>query len=151
MFAIIEGQAEIEPSDAPLGANVVTHRRAVLNLFAPSRAQPRKQCTVLALASLLNSDWRVKNRLLHRCTYDGCCQSRAHLVQKLKATMKQVLKSLKPSRLCRGSWKEWPRPMKFFITAYMHDFLGLSFRLAFDRPPQDGMGITQRNAMNAHS
>ena len=144
MGAIIASELTVVKADA-LSPDAIGYRKHVLSLLLPS-SQPqgkfaRRRATMLALSATLNGDWRAA-KPEHRCAGQTCCKNRAHSVLKAQVAVQLFLKSTRPSRLCRGNWLDWARPLSFFLLAYMHKLLGRAFHLAFGQagPSQEQWG-----------
>ena len=106
------------------------HRKTMLDLFLPPRRHSRQRSVVVAACCVANGDWRKQNVLEHLCG-PTCCQSDEEAVLKMKVALRDLIKTLRPNRLCRGNWLEWSKPMAFIGILSMHNLLQVLLTAAF--------------------
>ena len=81
------------------------HRANIIKTFCPPAKNAKKRATVLLLSAVFNGDWRSGD-IQHIC--DGCCNGKATVVAKMSLVVGRLLQSVRPSKLNRGNWLEWP-------------------------------------------
>ena len=109
--------------EAVLSQEAVAYRKQVLETFFPRRKHRRKWANAMFFSIIYNGNWLRRNELHHVCF--GCCASRADAVVKMKWGLRMFLKSHPPSRLCKGNWLEWHKPVTFVgLLSSCHNFLG---------------------------
>ena len=115
----------------PLSPEAMSARQQLLRLFCPDSATPRKKSAVLLLSCLLNGDWR-SSQIQHRCAGTGCCSDRADSLRKVVLALQMLLRTQKPSSLCRDNWLQWRRPVQLIaILCWIHSLLPRAFPIAF--------------------
>ena len=128
----------------PLSLAAQEFRRRALALHMPSKHFCRKRGVISVACAIWNGDWSLAGDFQHRCLGPDCCSSRRHCVLKMKVAARRILKSLKPSRLCRDNWLQWARPVDFVcLLTCMHDMFRITFLAAFTAPcpvPEESLG-----------
>ena len=134
LLVMIEEKLQVVPDALP--AEAVSFRRNVLRVWLTGKLRPRHRALVLFVSgALLNGDWRSPN-LQHICR--GCCESRAHTMERFKLMLPKLLAGLRPRALCRGNWCEWATPLSSIgVLAGMHQLLPSLFQMAFGKEEQD--------------
>ena len=68
----------------------------------------------------------------------GVAQTKKRAWAKIKDLFHRVLRSLRPSRMCRANWQDWHRPMCVLgLVGSMHGLLTDAFEIAFSKTPAD--------------
>ena len=118
----------------PLAADAANYKNDLLSMVLPGRAKARKQSMLRLMAELLNDDWRIKKKLVHRCP-PGCCMDAHHTSSKLDAVLPKIMLSLCPSMFMRNNWKEWHSQMSYFLLAGVHGLLQDVLLAVFSETP----------------
>ena len=120
-----------------LAPDVALHRKNVLTQFAPDKKTPRKRATVALLCSLFNGDWRKDNVAEHLCCGEGCCSTLEETSHKIGVAIRALLRTCKPSKLCKDNWLQWRRPIGLVgLLCYIHKLLPRAFSVAFPKRRQ---------------
>ena len=132
---VLEQRLVIDQSSERMTDDAMHFRRGVLQCFLPQPRSPRKRTVCLLLAGMLNADWRVTSRITHQCQ-QGCCNNKEESLSKIKDLLHRVMRSLRPSRLCRANWQEWHKPMCVLgLLGSMHNLLAEAFELSMTNSP----------------
>ena len=119
-------------SPAALSADAVRHRQSLLECYLPPISQPRKRAVVLSLFAVCNGDWRLPRTIQHVCAGERCCSQPRIAAERMVQIIRKMLRSLRPSRLCRANWLEWTTPLIFIALLEKLNFLLQdAFALAF--------------------
>ena len=106
----------------------------VLTQFAPDRTTQRKRATVALLCSVMNGDWRKSDSVLHLCPGEACCTSKEHTSHKIRVAIQALLRTCKPSKLCKDNWLQWRRPIGLVgLLCFIHRLLPRAFCIAFPK------------------
>eukprot|EP00971_Amphidinium_carterae_P205567 4079615-Amphidinium_carterae.3 len=126
-----------------LSPSAQKYRKSVLDLYLPHRARhPTKRCRILSMAMVINGDWQRKGVIVHRCVGDECCGSRQEALSKVTQVLFKVINALRPGRLCRGNWADWPRPLAFVgVLGHVHGLLPDAFARAFRAPVDQTLAL----------
>ena len=127
-------------NDTVLPPEAVSYRRKMMQLFFPPLSSPCKHAKALLIAEqLLNSDWRIKGKLVHICAGAQCCLDKQDTIRKALAWLPSLFTSLRPGIFARNSWADWRRNLLFIALGEAMHGLGTStFLKAFAGAEQDG-------------
>ena len=134
LLDIIKEQLRVLPQQ-PLTENAANFRSRVLELYCPKHEHPRKRAIALGFCSVFNGDWRRRGQVTHICA--GCCESAEETAEKMCDVASQLMRAVRPSKLCRGNWLEWERPLEFMLLYHVHALLAAAFEKAFTNQPQE--------------
>ena len=133
LLDIIAERVRILPAQ-PLTEAARDYRSHVVKLYCPRVQYPRKRATLLGFCAIYNGDWRSHEEVIHIC--DGCCESPQETVEKMQHVANQLLRTLRPHKLCRANWLEWCKPLQYMIFGHIHDLLRAAYE-AFSNQARD--------------
>ena len=125
-----------------LSSEAKAHRKSVLSLFLPPVKRSSQRASVLMFAAWYNGDWRG-DQVQHYCA--GCCPDAHATFMVMDAAARKLMKSLRPSQLCKANWAEWPRPLSLLgVLAFAHNLLQTVFLVAFGTSMRPGLLSCER-------
>ena len=108
------------------------YRESVLKQYLPEQHHGKKRALALMVSAWFNGDWRNCRQVQHMCSGPRCCASPQNAIENARYIIARLLRSLRPTRLCRANWQEWRKPL--YVLGWllaMHGLLGDAFRAAF--------------------